>query len=50
MVTQPVCFVQDLASTGASGDNVFPPTTALQKDQKWSGISVANNKFLLFFY
>ena len=41
-------FVQDLlCRTGASGENVSPPTTALQKGKKWSGVSVGNNLLFL---
>ena len=35
--------------TGASGENVSPPTTGLQKGQSWSGISVEKQPFFLFF-
>ena len=44
-VTWPLFFCSG-PTTGASGDNVSPPTTGLQKDQKWSGVSVG---FFFFF-
>ena len=36
--------------TGASGESVSPPTTGLQKCQKWSGVFRRKTTFLLSFF
>ena len=38
------------STIGASGENVSPPTTDLQKGQKWSGVSVGKHQFFPFFF
>ena len=35
--------------TGASGENVSPPTTGLRKRQEWSGVSVGKQHLSFFF-
>ena len=49
-VTSPVFFFCLGPRTGASDENVFPPTTCLQKGQKWSGVSVEKQHFLFLFF
>ena len=36
--------------SGASGEDVPPPTTGLLKGQSWSGVAVGNFFFPPFFY
>ena len=43
-----ICFCSG-PRTGARGQNVPPPITALQKGQEWSGVSVRRNRFFFFF-